>query len=202
MPALPYADAPAFVRDLRRYFQDHLGAKALEFLILTACRTGEVRLAKWNEIDEQARVWTIPEDRTKMRKEHQVPLSGAAWAVLLALKGDRDLEAIRGKYIFTAETTDALPLYEDGMLELAQRIRPGTKDGQVVTPHGFRSTFRDWAGDVSDASEEVAEHALSHAVGGCTRRAYRRMTALEKRRVLMEQWAAFCAGASPLRAAA
>jgi integrase len=207
MPALHYKDAPAFVRTLRQDYAGWVAAKALDFLILTAVRSNEVLGARWREIDWESRVWTVPEDRTKMRREHQVPLSGAAWAIMVGLKGDREVDP--KSFIFTGEQGDYLSGYDNGMRLLAQKIRPGKVDAatgkvqQIVTPHGFRSTFRDWAGDVvEDTSEEVAEHALSHAVGSPTARRYRRMTALEKRRVLMEQWADYCAGVRPLRAAA
>jgi integrase len=209
MPALDYKEAPAFVQALRQDYTDWVAAKALEYLILTAVRSNELLGARWQEIDWNDRVWTVPAERTKTRKkDHVVPLSSAAWAILMALKGDRTVDELKG-FIFTSGRSDYLTIYDNGMRKVAQRIRPGTLDPitgkvrQIVTPHGFRSTFRDWAGDVDEEStDELAEHALSHAVGNTTKRAYRRGTALEKRRKLMERWADYCAGITPLRAAA
>jgi integrase len=168
-PALPYAEIPAFMAELRE--RDSLSAKALEFTILTAARTGEVIGATWDEIDLEAKVWTVPASRMKAGKEHRIPLSERALAVL------RDVPR-HGARIF--------PLSNMAMLELVRGIRPG------YVPHGFRSSFRDWAAEMTATPNHVVEQALAHAIGDKVEAAYRRGDLFTKRAKLMTSWAQYC----------
>jgi integrase len=177
--ALPYREAPDFFKRLRAI--DTVAARALEFCILTAARSNEVFGLKWAEIDIEGAVWNLPPGRTKAEREHRVPLSGAALLLLkkMRLAGD-------GQYVFPSPRGDR-PLSHIAMQKVLTRM------GVVnATVHGFRSTFRDWAGDATPFPREVAEAALSHKVGDAAEQAYRRGDALEKRRSLMEAWASFC----------
>ena len=176
--ALPYEKAPAFIERLRG--RPALAARALEFTILTAARSGETLNATWSEIDLQRRVWTVPADRMKAGREHRVPLSEAAMALLQPLLELRD-----GDLIFPGQKRGR-PLSVMAMEMVLRRMET------PVTVHGFRSSFRDWAGEETDFAREIAEAALAHVVGDATERAYRRGDALERRRKLMEAWAAFC----------
>jgi integrase len=176
--ALPFAEAPAFMAELRD--RDSISARALEFTILTAARTNEVIGARWPEFDLGAGVWTIPAERMKGGKEHQVPLSKRAIAIL------EDLPRERGGYVFPGARAKA-PLSNMAMLELLRGM-----DGNGSTVHGFRSTFRDWAGDRTNFAREVIEHALAHHIKDKAEASYRRSAALEKRRQLMEAWAKYC----------
>jgi integrase len=174
--ALPYADVPAFLEQLSGKHSD--SALALKFLILTGARSGEVRGLTWAEVEGDR--WRIPAKRMKAGKEHVVPLTPAALAVLEQRK---DSEG----YIFVGA--------KGGMLSdmaLAMVMRKMGVDN--ATPHGFRSSFRDWAGDCTHFSRETMEEALAHQIGNAAEKAYRRSTALEKRRDLMNAWAAFCTG--------
>jgi integrase len=157
-----------------------MAARSLEFLILTAARTGEVREAKWSEIDLQKAVWTVPANRMKNAREHRVPLTPAAMATLAPLH-----EARISDYVFPGQRSGK-PLSQMAMDMLMRRMKAGD-----YTVHGFRSAFRDWAGEETQFPREVAEAALAHTVGDATERAYRRGDALEKRRALMQAWAAF-----------
>lgn len=178
--ALPFQDVPAFVARLRE--RDAVTARALEFLILTAGRSGEVLGARWSEIDRAAKLWTIPGTRMKAGKEHRVPLGDRALAIL------EDVEPLRrGEYIFPSFRADK-PLSNMAFDALLTRMKV------QATAHGFRSSFRDWAGEETSFPREIAETALAHAVGDATERAYRRGDALEKRRALMDAWAAFVDG--------
>jgi len=177
--ALPFADLPAFVERLQA--RDAMAALALEFLILTAARTGEVIGARWSEIDLEAKVWTVPAQRMKAGRVHRVPLSERAVAILEKAKESRTND-----YVFPGPGKDR-PLSTNALRALLIRL------GVDVTAHGFRSSFRDWAGEVSTFPREVAEAALADTVGDATERAYRRGDALEKRRRLMNAWAAFLA---------
>jgi integrase len=176
--AMAYQDVPEFVRSLKGRLST--AARALHFLILTAARTGEVLGATWKEIDLEAKVWTVPADRMKAGAEHRVPLTPAAIAVLNAV-------AIHGKapdaYVFPSQKVGS-PLSDMSMLMLLKRMKVVD-----VTPHGFRSAFRDWCGEETKHPREVAEAALAHQVGNAVERAYRRGDALAKRRALMEEWA-------------
>jgi integrase len=183
-PAMSLADLPEFMSELRA--RNSASARALEFTILTAARTSEALEAKWSEIDFDAKVWTIPAERMKAGKEHEVPLSARAIAILEALPRER------GGHIFPGAKAKA-PLSNMAMLELLRGMR-----GDGLTVHGFRSTFRDWAGDRTGFAREVIEHALAHKIKDKAEASYRRSAALDKRRKLMEAWAKYCS--SPLRA--
>jgi integrase len=176
-PAMPFGELPAFMAELRD--RDSISARALEFTILTASRTGETIGAKWCEIDLEDAVWIIPAERMKAGKEHEVPLSKRAVAILEALPRE-------GDYVFPGAKAKA-PLSNMAMLELLRGIR-----GDGLTVHGFRSTFRDWAGDRTSYAREVIEHALAHRIKDKAEASYRRSAALEKRRKLMEAWAQYC----------
>jgi integrase len=173
--AMPYTEIGAFVASLRNA-RPALAARGLEFAILTAARVGEVNGATWSEIDLEARVWAIPADRMKAGKDHRVPLSAAALALLEALPrtGDR-----------------VFPVGDVALWRVAKKLRPD------ITVHGFRSSFRDWAGERTSYAREVVEQCLAHAAGDATELAYRRGDALEKRRQVMEAWAGFCAQPAP-----
>ena len=178
-PALPYVEIGRFITSLRG--QEGMGAKALEFAILTAGRTGEVLGARWDEIDLQAAIWTIPAGRMKDEREHRVPLSAPAVAVVEALK-----EIRTGNHVFPGGKIGK-PLSNMAMLVLLRRMNRSD-----LTVHGFRSTFRDWAAERTAYPNEVVEMALAHAVGNKVEAAYRRGDLFEKRRRLMDEWAAFC----------
>jgi integrase len=181
--ALPYVEMPKFMAELRD--RKGIAARALEYLILTAARTNEIITAEWDQIDFKAKVWTIPADRMKAGREHRVPLTETAVALLKALPRDRD-----GKYVFIGQTNGGEPLSNMAMTVLLKRM--DRKEG--VTVHGFRSTFRTWAAEQNlDIPREVAEAALAHAVGG-VEGAYQRGQYFDTRQKLMERWTAFCAG--------
>jgi integrase len=179
-PALPYSEIGAFVAKLRD--QKGVAARALEVLILTTARTGEVTAARWAEMNLDAKVWTVPADRIKAGREHRVPLSEPALGLLkeLAKNGDR------GEYVFEGWRKNR-PLSNGAFLALLKRMKR-----QDLTAHGFRSTFRDWAAECTNFPREVAEMALAHAIGDKVEAAYRRGDLFEKRRKLMEAWAGFC----------
>ncbi|MCP4408513.1 MAG: integrase arm-type DNA-binding domain-containing protein [Gammaproteobacteria bacterium] len=181
-PAMPYAEIPSFMEALKT--RPALTARALEFLILTACRTGEALGATWDEIDFDNALWTIPESRMKQRDEHRVPLSERCLDILTELNQTRV-----SNYVFPGQRPNR-PLSNMTLTMLLRRMK--IKD---ATAHGFRSSFRDWAGDNTAFSREVAEAALAHKVGG-VEGAYRRGTALKKRRQLMNAWADYCQGAA------
>lgn len=184
MEALPVDEVGGFMVELRKV--GGMGARALEFAILCAARSGEVRGATWAEIDLQAKVWTIPAGRMKMGREHRVPLAPAAIELL------EKLPKIAGTdLVFPSSSGKALS--DRTLLAVIRRM------GLTATTHGFRSTFRDWCGEYTNFPREVAEAALSHAVGDAVERAYRRGDALEKRRRLMDAWAGFCAKAPTVK---
>lgn len=174
--AVPIDDMPAFITALRN--REGLAARALEFAILTAARSGEVRGATWSEIDLDAGVWTVPADRMKAGRQHRVPLSAAALDLL------RRLPQFDGTHLaFPGAKKQAL---SDMSLTAVMR-----RMGVDAVPHGFRSTFRDWAGDRTDFPRDLAELALAHALENKTEEAYRRGDALERRREMMTSWAKF-----------
>lgn len=179
-PALPWADLPAFMSELRA--KDTISARALEFAILTACRTGEVVGAKWGEIDLDAAIFTIPPGRMKAKREHRVALSSQAVELLKKLPRIENND-----YVFPSSRTKR-PLSSMGMLEMLRGLRPG------LTVHGFRSTFRDWVSDATNYSPELAEMALAHTVQNRVEAAYRRGDLLERRRALMQAWADYANG--------
>jgi integrase len=170
--ALPYADVPAFIRELRE--RDGAAAEAFEFLVLTATRTGEVLGAAWDELDLKAETWVVPASRMKSAREHRVPLSARAVEILKEQPRD-------GERIF--------PFSNMAFLQLLKRM------GRDVTAHGFRSSFRDWAAETHEAARDTVEMALAHRVSDKTEAAYRRGDLLAKRRKLMDDWATFCEGA-------
>lgn len=178
-PALPYAEMPTFMVALRQ--RTGLGAKALEFTILTACRTNEALRATWQEIDLNKATWTIPADRMKAGREHRVPLSPAAITLLQPLKLGKPTD-----WVFPG-FKKGRPLSD--MTLLATLKNMGRDD---LTVHGFRSTFRDWASEKTEFQGEVAEAALAHAIGDKVEAAYRRGDLIDKRRQLMEAWANYC----------
>lgn len=185
--ALPFDDMPEFFAALRD--REGMAARALEFAILTAARTGEVLGARWGEIDLDAKVWTVPAVRMKAGREHRVPLSKAALAVLdqvrpLALL--RDGEPAPAAPVFPGMRR-ALPLSNMVMLMLLRRMRRSE-----LTAHGFRSTFSDWAAERTAHPRDVVEMALAHAIGDKVEAAYRRGDLFDKRRQLMREWAYFC----------
>lgn len=174
--AMPYGDVPAFLEQLSG--RHGISAMALEFLILTAARTSEVLGARWEEI--RGEVWTIPAERMKAGRVHRVHLSTGALKVLAKAR-----EA-GSEWVFPGQNGQL-----SGMaLEMMMR-KMGAAN---ATPHGFRSSFRDWVGDCTSYPDELAEHALAHVVGSKTERAYRRGDALERRGPMMEDWSAFCSG--------
>ena len=174
--ALPYAEIGSFMTALRA--QNGIGDRALEFLILTATRTGETRGARWSEINLVERMWIIPPVRTKAGTEHRVPLSAAALAIVEAMRGARSSD-----HVFSG-VRGAL-----GQQALAQALHRMRRD---VTVHGFRSTFRSWAAD-HRVPHEIAEMALGHAIAEAVVRAYQRSDLLDQRRRLMDAWARVCA---------
>jgi integrase len=180
--ALPYPEISLFIAELRQ--QEGIAARALEFAILTAARTGEVIGARWDEINLGEQLWTIPAERMKAGKEHRVPLSPAALAII------KQMAAISCSAFVFPGGREGRPLSNMAFLMLLRRL--GRDD---LTAHGFRSTFRDWAAERTNFPAEVAEMALAHAVSDKVEAAYRRGDLFQKRRQLAEAWAKFCAGA-------
>lgn len=181
--ALPFARVPGFVAELRE--RDAMAALALEFAILTAARSGEVRGATWAEMDLAAKVWTVPANRMKAGREHRVPLSGRAIEILEKVK---PLGGKPSAFVFPA-AKPGTGLSDAAFSALLKRMG---KETGALTPHGFRSSFRDWAWEKASYPRELAETALAHVVANETERAYRRGDALAKRRKMMDAWAAFC----------
>ncbi len=182
-PALPWKDIPAFMAELRS--NSSLSARALELTVLTGARTREITEARWTELDLCQKIWTIPAERMKARKEHRVPLCDRALALLSGLPR---LET--NPYVFPGARLGR-SLSNMAMLEPLRGLRPG------FTVHGFRSTFKDWAAEKTDFAEEVSEAALAHAIQDEVEAAYRRGDLFEKRRSLMMAWEAFCQGKAP-----
>jgi integrase len=164
--ALPFAELPAFMAELGSL--DETKARALEFTILTAARTAEALKATWDEVDLEAKLWTVPAERMKGGKQHCVPLSAKAVEILNGLPRDES------GFLFPSPR-GGRHLNEDSMQLLLKRLRPG------LTVHGFRSSFRDWAGDRTAFPHEVIEFALAHGIPDQSKAAYRRYRALEKR---------------------
>lgn len=178
--ALPWREMGTFMQELRG--QQGTAARAVEFIILTACRTSEAFNATWGEVDLAQRTWTIPGERMKAGREHVIPLSDATVSVLQAQAAAHGMEG----FIFPGTKPGAPP---SNMTGLALLKRMGRAD---LTVHGFRSTFRDWAGESSNHPREVIEHALAHQLKDKAEASYARGTLFEKRRVLMADWAAYC----------
>lgn len=180
-PAMHYEDLPAFMERLKE--RQALSATALEFTVLTGARTSETLLATVDEFDLSKGLWSLPSERMKAKRPHTVPLSPRALEIASTL-----IDATSSGYLFSGHK-HGKPLSNTSMLMLLRRM-----EITDITVHGFRSTFRDWAGDKTDYPRDVAEAALSHAVGDVVERSYRRGNALEKRRGLMKLWADYCAG--------
>ena len=161
--------------------QPGIGARALEFAILTAARSGEVRGATWNEIDLTEKVWAIPGQRMKSGKEHRVPLSRSAISVLKEMQGQRCVDLV-----FPGRS-EGRPLSDMSLTAVLRRM-----DRKDLTCHGFRATFRDWVSETTDYPREVAEMALAHTIGDKVEAAYRRGDLFAKRTKMMEEWAKFC----------
>jgi integrase len=176
--ALPWADVPTFMTDLRTIHT--VAARSLELTILTAARTGETTGALWSEIDHDGGLWTVPAERMKAGAVHRVPLVSDAVAIL-----DRQLRLADNAFIFP-DAKRGLGQSNIAMLKLLGQMRPG------LTVHGFRSSFRDWAADATDFPGEIAEACLAHTIGNAVERSYRRGDFFEKRRKLMQDWADFC----------
>jgi len=185
--ALPYGEIAAFIAELRQ--QPGIASRALEFTILTASRTSEVIKSPWDEFNLAERLWVVPAERMKNQKEHRVALSSAAVAILEQMAGLRESD-----FVFRGDTTGK-PLSKEAMAMVLRRMK---RDD--LTVHGFRSTFRDWAGDCTDFPRELAEMALAHTVGDKVEAAYRRGDGFKKRQQMMEAWAKFC-DINPVRSA-
>lgn len=184
-PAMPYAELPGFLSELRS--TNSISALALQFLILTATRTNEVLQAQWSEVDLQAAVWTVPASRMKARVEHRVPLSTAALTVLEAVP------RIEGNPFIFAGARQGRPLSNMAMLQLMRGMGYGVEgDRGDFVPHGFRSSFRDWSGEVSSFPRDVCEMALAHVIENKVEAAYRRGDLFAKRRAMMEAWSEWC----------
>jgi integrase len=177
--AMPYEDVAEFIGKLRE--REATAALALEFCILTAARSGEVLGARWEELDLDRAVWTVPAARMKAGREHRVPLSGRALSIIKALANSK-----QGEFVFAGQHPHK-PLSGMAMEMMLRRMKVDD-----ATVHGFRSTFRDWAGNISNFPREIIETALAHVIGDKAEQAYRRSDALEKRRKLMEAWANYC----------
>jgi len=178
--ALPYAQVPSFITQLRESEASECSRLAFEFLILTAARTGEVLGARWDEISLTDRLWTVPAARMKAKREHRVPLGERSLTIL-----NRARELAAGSSMLFPGRSGEKPLSNMVFLMLLRRM------GLAITAHGFRSSFRDWAGERTSLPREVAEMALAHAVENRVEAAYARSDLLERRRELMEQWSDF-----------
>lgn len=174
-PALPFTEIGEFMAALRQ--QEGMGARALEFAILTAARSGEVRGATWDEIDLTAATWTIPAERMKMKREHRAALNDEAVALLQSLPRSGDLIFPNSKGAILSDMT---------LTAVLRRMGRGD-----ITAHGFRSTFRDWCSERTNYPRDVAEMALAHAIGDKVEAAYRRGDLFEKRRLMMRDWGKF-----------
>jgi len=175
--AMPYNEIPAFVGALHQ--REAVSALALDFTILTAARTGEVIGAKWAEVDLDKAIWTVPASRMKAGKEHRVPLSPRAIEILKSTQG------LRTEWLFPATKGGSMSGMAMSMLLRRMKVD--------VTVHGFRSSFRDWSAECTGYAHEVAEMALAHTIENKVERAYRRGDLFDKRRRLMDDWAAYCA---------
>lgn len=186
-PSLPWQRMNEFISALR--LREGLSARAVEFAILTACRSGEVRGAKWPEFDIEKKIWTIPAERMKARREHEVPLSDAAVALLKSV-------AETGEIVFAG--TKGQPLSDMSLTSVIRRMNDKDNpmwidtNGDGITVHGFRSSFRMWAAETTSYPREVAEHALAHQLPDAVERAYQRGSQFAKRAALMTEWAAYC----------
>src|SRR5262249_17917189 len=178
--ALHFDEVGAFMEELRR--REGVAARALEFTILCAARTGESIGARWDELDLKKRLWTVPAERMKGTRQHIVPLSEPAMVILEEMDKRR-----QGEFVFPGPRPNR-PLSNMGMIAVLRRMGRSN-----LTVHGFRSSFRDWAGDRTLFPREVCEAALAHTIGNAVEQAYRRGSALAKRAQMMEAWARHCA---------
>jgi integrase len=176
---MEFRDVPVFMAEL--YEVKTVSAVALRFLILTAARTGEVLGARWSEIDWTEKTWTVPATRAKTNRDHIIPLSTGALAAL------REIEPLRGLSDDLIFPGSKGPLSSMALLALLQRQMK-----RAATVHGFRSAFRDWCGDEGEVPRELAEASLAHVVRDATERAYRRKSAVERRRKVMQSWCDYC----------
>ncbi len=181
LAALPFAEIAAFLVDLRK--EEGVAARAMEFMILTATRTGEVRGAVWPEIDLEEATWTIPAERMKMKREHRVPLCDRAVAILQDMEKNRTKEEL---FVFPGGRAGK-GMSDGALLALLKRMKRTD-----ITPHGFRSTFRDWVSESTTYPNEVQEMALAHIIRNKAEAAYRRGDLFEKRRQMMADWERFC----------
>ena len=177
--ALPWREVPAFMTALRA--REGIAARALEFAVLTAARSGEVRSMGWDEVDGE--VWAVPAERMKAKREHRVPLSGRALAILDEM---RRFGAEPGQLVFPG-MRPGRPLSDMSLTAVLKRM-----GREVLTTHGFRSTFRDWCAETTNFPHEVCEQALAHTLASKVEAAYRRGDLFEKRRRLMSAWAGYC----------
>jgi len=186
-PSLPYQKIAGFMQSLKN--QECMAALALQFTILTAARTGEIIGATWQEIDLNKKVWVVPENRIKAGREHRVPLSEAAIALLQTTKKQQELLGFKSEakdFVFSG-FKQGMPLSNMAMLMLIRRMKLDD-----ITVHGFRSTFRDWAAEQTNYPREVAEAALAHISGDKVEIAYLRSDFFEKRRQMMDSWSRYC----------
>jgi integrase len=179
--ALPYGELPGFLVALRE--REAIAARALEFTILTAARTGETIFTRWNELDLLDKTWTIPANRMKAGREHRVPLSARALAILEKMQAHRHAD---DGFVFPGDRSGK-PLSNMAFLMLLRRM-----ERDDLTAHGFRATFKTWASERTGFNNEIVEAALAHAIGGKVEQAYRRGDLFDRRRPLMQQWATFC----------
>lgn len=177
-PALPHSEIKSFMTRLRA--AAGTGARALEFTILTAARSGETRGARWSEIDLVKKLWTVPEARMKMEREHQVPLSAAAISILNSMERSAEIDLI-------FPGADNKQMSDMTLLSVLRRL-----EYTEITVHGFRSTFADWSKEMTMHEGSLADKALAHKSGDAVKDAYHRSVLLEKRRRLMDDWAAYC----------
>lgn len=200
-PSLPWSRIGEFMVAIKK--REGVAARAVEFCILTACRSGEVRGARWNEFDFENNIWTIPAERMKARKEHQVPLSDAALAVLKSMRSaaaasaDNPVDAKSQGFVFAG--TKKQELSDMSLTAVLRRMNSDEEkpiwvdiNGDGITVHGFRSTFRMWTAEKTTYPREVAEHALAHQLPDAVERAYQRGSQLDKRKSLMTDWGKFC----------
>ncbi|PBB83345.1 MULTISPECIES: integrase arm-type DNA-binding domain-containing protein [unclassified Mesorhizobium] len=197
-PAVQLKDAPTWFAALRK--REGTGARALEFATLTAARSGEVRGMEWPEIDWHAKLWTVPASRMKMKRPHVVALSDAAMTILTAMKGAATADtkyvfpAIRGGMLSDMTLSATMRRMHESEIEAGRTGWLDKNSRRPAVPHGLRSTFSDWAGELSDYPRDMREFALAHAINSDVEAAYRRETMIEKRRAMMSDWAAFLRG--------
>lgn len=184
--AMPYDEVASFISHLKSSTQSDNVKLGLEFLILTACRSGELRMAEWSEIDLEARRWKIPAERMKASKEHVVPLTERSMAILEDARG---LSGGASRYIFPSSQNWGKTMSD---ATLTKALKKGL--GYPYTVHGFRSTFRDWASETRSYPNDVVEMALAHTNRNKTEAAYKRGDLFEKRKELMDDWASYCCG--------